>query len=646
MLTLKKNPKTTYSNGRIFGAACISCRQTKTKCDINNPCLSCQRRGLADKCQRVTPKTKKWARNSHEEDVVNGSNFKSPDRRVASEALQHLPFVPSSSSVIAISPIDASELAKQLPIYGKSYRLCQAYSDLAPWLFGAASAQQVMTEVLPGWYDQGLPKLEGRVDELSLLFAVLSLGALLDPAGQKAYVISQSTDYCWLSEAVLDAYNGMKSVMYTQACTLLALCEGNTTGKNTDRLQKLRSAALEMSITHDSHCSAKEMNNEEHWPNYNAILRLSCRLHKQRLPDFSQGDCPKGGQLRESLAFWLPQNYIQLAPLAHVWDYWLHIFSATVMVYLVAKKVLDSIIHQEAMTRLKSAERLFESAAMYGGRAAFLFTKNDGGGLNGSCNGNKGEGEWPLPAENNCDERQHVLRDLRDAEDEMDGYSINDNYSYPHPVKDTLEEGGVFMGKVAGGESPKCFPVIQETEGHHFAVDGLWNREDPFFDPMLLQGYANDFSGHMDPNRGFNLPNSGEGEHQYNYNLFLPSLNNDGQVDTDAFKAIESPMQGYSLFPSAERVSFDFSGGGFGASLLDALDAPLQIPFDSNISNTQGYPQPHLQQPAICNHVIETTSFMHDQIFADIVGIEMDPADGYAMDHALETWFEGISYNS
>ncbi len=42
------------------------------------------------------------------------------------------------------------------------------------------------------------------------------------------------------------------------------------------------------------------------------------------------------------------------------------------MVYLVAKKVLDSIIHQEAMTRFKSAERLFESAAMYGGRATFL----------------------------------------------------------------------------------------------------------------------------------------------------------------------------------------------------------------------------------------------------------------------------------
>ncbi len=149
--------------------------------------------------------------------------------------------------MIAISPIDTSELAKQLPIYRESCRLCQAYSDLAPWLFGAASAQQVMTEVLPGWYDQGLPKLEGRVDELSLLFAVLSLGALSDPAGQKVYVISQSTGYRRLSEAVLNAYNGTKSVMYTQACALLALCEGNTTGENTDRLQKLRSAALEVS---------------------------------------------------------------------------------------------------------------------------------------------------------------------------------------------------------------------------------------------------------------------------------------------------------------------------------------------------------------------------------------------------------------
>ncbi len=104
-------------------------------------------------------------------------------------------------------------------------------------------------------------------------------------------------------------------------------------------------------------------------------------------------------------------------------------------------------------------------------------------------------------------------------------------------------------------------------------------------------------------------------------------------------------MQGYSLFPSAERVSFDFSEVG-GASLLDALDAPLQIPFDSNISNAQGCPQPHLQQPAICNHAIETTSFMHDQIFADVVEIEMDPADGYTMDPALEMWFEGMSYIS
>ncbi len=120
-----------------------------------------------------------------------------------------------------------------------------------------------------------------------------------------------------------------------------------------------------------------------------------------------------------------------------------------------------------------------------------LWTEDVGGGLNGSCNGDEGEGEWPLPAENDCDEGQHALRDLRDAEDETDGYSINDKHSYPHLVKDRLEEGGVFMGKVAGGESPKCFPVIQETEGHHFAADGLWNREDPFFDPMLSQSYAN-----------------------------------------------------------------------------------------------------------------------------------------------------------
>ncbi|PBK59510.1 hypothetical protein ARMSODRAFT_1027360 [Armillaria solidipes] len=771
MPTLKKNPKTTY--GRIFGAACISCRRTKTKCDINNPCLNCQRHGLADKCRRVTPKTKTRARNSHKEDAVSGPKIKSPGRCVASEVLQQLPFVASSSSVIAISPIDTSELAKELPNYRESCRLCQAYSDLAPWLFGAASAQQVMTEVLPGWYDQGLPKLEGRVDELSLLFAVLSLGVLSDPAGQKACVTSQSTAYRRLSEAALNAHSGTKSVMYTQACALLALCEAITTGENTGRLQKLRSAALEISIniTHDAHCSAEMartktlledvivtdalqacvlsisafdlrpswqlaqslamsypplvpvecnasqqnegnfdfhlwkatftfdhllpiiQNNEERWPKYKAVLKLSRRLQKQRLPECSQGDCPKGGQLPKNLAFWLPRNYIQLAavylhmhffehvllesparptqseyslsyisaycnawdlissakilfdqfpaPLACVWDYWLHVFSATVVVYLVAKKVSDSIIHQEAMTRLKSAERLFESAAMYGGRAAFLhpevraivaclevdsggttsmdedqedqhslmeenedlWTEDNDGSLNGSCMGDEDEGEWLLSAENDCDEGQHVLMDPRGAEDETDGYAIDSKHSYPRPMKDRIEEGGVFIGKIAGGESPKCFPVIQKTEGYHFAADGLWARSDRFFDPVLSQSYAN--------------------------------------ADTDTFKAIASPMQGYSLFPSEGGVSFDFSGVE-GASLIDALDAPLNTPFDSNISNAQGCPQPHLQQPAICSHVIET-SLGHDQVSTDVVGIEMDPPDGYAMDPALEMWFEGMS---
>lgn len=131
MPPLKENPSTTYSNGRIFGATCISCCQTKTKCDINNPCMryhdldlphvypphiffSCQRRGLADKCRRVTPKTKKRARNSHEEDVVNSSNFKSPGQRVASEALQVRPLFCTSFT--------------SLRFFSSSYHLYVSYS--------------------------------------------------------------------------------------------------------------------------------------------------------------------------------------------------------------------------------------------------------------------------------------------------------------------------------------------------------------------------------------------------------------------------------------------------------------------------------------------------------------------------------------
>ncbi len=149
--------------------------------------------------------------------------------------------------MVACLPFDISELSNKLPDYGESCRLCEAYSDLAPLLFGAASAQQVMAEVLPGWYDHGLLKSKGRVDELSLLFAVLSLGVLSDPAGKKTRVTPQCSAYRRLSEVVLNACSGAKSVVYTQVCALLALWEGIITGENADWSQKSRSAILEVS---------------------------------------------------------------------------------------------------------------------------------------------------------------------------------------------------------------------------------------------------------------------------------------------------------------------------------------------------------------------------------------------------------------
>lgn len=58
---------------------------------------------------------------------------------------------------------------------------------------------------------------------------------------------------------------------------------------------------------------------ESAWPDYDAVLKFSRRLEEAKLPECAQGDCPKGVQLPESLAFWLPRSYIQLsAVILHV----------------------------------------------------------------------------------------------------------------------------------------------------------------------------------------------------------------------------------------------------------------------------------------------------------------------------------------
>ncbi|KAK0434695.1 hypothetical protein EV421DRAFT_1909161 [Armillaria borealis] len=154
--------------------------------------------------------------------------------------------VAGASAVVPIQTL----FDNHIPRYRVAQELCKTYTEVSGWLFGAVSEAQVYDELIPLYYKNNLPALQGDADNLALLFSVLCLGAFGWPTPDDPDKVVVCDKYKRSSLMAL-SYCPSPSVAYVQTLTLLAIYEEMRTGENTHLLECTRMAAFTIGLEAD-----------------------------------------------------------------------------------------------------------------------------------------------------------------------------------------------------------------------------------------------------------------------------------------------------------------------------------------------------------------------------------------------------------